>query len=604
MASMPPFEIYAAIPSGLSGDLYVMIQWSSGVSATTFEVRRNNEAIGMTSAAPYYDRDIVAGRTYTYTVRAYNNRGELTRSSTSVTVTVPPRLPKPSVAEMSQTQTSVTLSISAEPIADVTPGTIKLYRNGIDLGVTHSADGSLWTYTDTGLLTHQTYTYTAYVVSNVTNYYSSNRTSIRVFVGREHTAVERQRDYLSMLQQPFTKLCRLRFLNPNGTTAFALDNNPRNRRSKAFIADGSVTANLQNGQRLTATVTLANADGQFDFAYNKIWFGQQIALDEGLVLSNGSEWWRQTGTFVIDNPTEKIDPATRTVTYNLVDKWSDLDGTLDGNLEATYEVAVNSNIFSPVSALLSEDRGNGQVVDHVPPVFTEFYNSMTQTLPDGSTVSMVLSPYTLRVEAGSGTVGGVILGLAGMVNAWVGYDNTGRLRIDPSQDDISDAQKAVLYRFTPEEVTLLGLAYTAQKGEVYNDYIVVGEQLDDYTQPAGRAENYDPKSDTNINLIGRKTVWESASGYGTAQQCMDLAEWKLKRSGVLQKAVSISCSQMMHIDLNSLVEIVRTDKPGSPIERHLIQGYSRPLASSGQMTISAVSVQDFIDATVTEWNGG
>lgn len=173
--------------------------------------------------------------------------------------------------------------------------------------------------------------------------------------------------------------------------------------------------------------------------------------------------------------------------------------------------------------------------------------------------------------------------------------------MEPSQDDILDAQKAVLYRFRPEEVTLLGMAYTIKKEDVYNDYIVVGEQMDDYAQPGGRAQNLDPRSDTNVNMIGRKTKRESASGYATVQQCKDLAEWRLKRSGILQKAVSFSCVQMVHIELNSLVEVVRTDKEGSPTERHLIQGYSRPLAHSGPMTISAVSVNDFPIATITQW---
>ena len=261
----------------------------------------------------------------------------------------------------------------------------------------------------------------------------------------------------------------------------------------------------------------------------------------------------------------------------------------------------NTNIFNPIASLLSEGRGNGRPVDRVAPVFTDYFNSKTQKLPDGSTVNMVLSPYTLTIDGDGGTIGAVILGLGGMVNAWVGYDNTGRLRIEPSQDDIIDAQKAVLYTFTPEEVTLLGMSYTIKKEDLFNDYIVVGEQMDDYSQPGGRAENFDPRSDTNINIIGRKTKRESASGYATVTQCKDLAEWRLKRSGVLQKAVNFSCSQMFHIELNSLVEIVRTDKPGAPTERHLIQGYSRPLATSGAMTITAVSVNDFPIATVSEW---
>lgn len=129
----------------------------------------------------------------------------------------------------------------------------------------------------------------------------------------------------------------------------------------------------------------------------------------------------------------------------------------------------------------------------------------------------------------------------------------------------------------------------------------LSENLAVYAQAAGRAQNLDPASDTNVYIIGRKTYRETASGYYTQTQCKDLAEWKLKRTAVLQKAVSISCTQMFHIVENNLIELTRTDKPGSPTERHLIQGFTRPLTSTGEMTISAVSVADFPIATITGW---
>ena len=118
--------------------------------------------------------------------------------------------------------------------------------------------------------------------------------------------------------------------------------------------------------------------------------------------------------------------------------------------------------------------------------------------------------------------------------------------------------------------------------------------MDDYTQPYGRATNTNPQSDTNVQTIGRKTIRENRAGFATNQQCKDLADWMLKRSSILQKSISISCSQILHINENELVEIVRTDKPGSPVERHLIMGFSRPLNGTEQMTIDAVSVNDLI----------
>lgn len=400
--------------------------------------------------------------------------------------------------------------------------------------------------------------------------------------------------YLDSLRKPFQKLVRLRFLNPDGSTAFALDNDPLNARAGAFLSSGELHCNLQNGQRRTASVTLSNVDQRFDYNINSLWFGQEVALDEGMVLPNGQEIYFQQGIFLLETPKDELRPTERTITYNLVDKWANLDGTLYGNLEGTYEVEEGTNIFQQITSLLLKDRGNGQKVDNITPVYTDYYNGRTQTMPDGTTVAMTNTPYTLRIDSESGTIAEIILGLMEMLNTWVGYDNTGALRVDPSQDDLLDTAKPVAWHFQFEDFSFLGATYTIKNTEVYNDYIVVGEQLDDYTQPYGRATNTNPQSDTNVQTIGRKTIRENRAGFATNQQCQDLADWMMKRSSILQKSISISCSQILHINENELVEIIRTDKLGSPVERHLIMGFSRPLNGTEQMTIDAVSVNDLI----------
>ena len=404
--------------------------------------------------------------------------------------------------------------------------------------------------------------------------------------------------YLSCLEKPFIKLCRLRFLQPDGSIAFALDNNAGNRLSDCFIEDGSLSVNLQNGVRRTCSVSLSNVNGEFDYNVNNIWYGQEIALDEGMILPDGTQFYIQQGVFLVTDPEDSIQPDSRTMSYNLVDKWANLDGTLYGTLETTYEVPLHSNIFAPISGLLADDIGNGRKVDRVPPIYTVYYSGKTQTLPNGTVVSLTSSPYTLTVEGGN-TYADVILGLNAMINGLVGYDATGALRVDASQEDLSDKTKPVAWTFSPERTSLLGMTYNVKNTEVYNDYIVVGEQLDEYTQPMARVQNFDPRSDTNINIIGRKTFREQANGYATDQMCVDLATFRLKRAAVLQKAVSISSSQILHLQENQIVEIIRTDKPGAPVERHLIQGFSRPLASTDSMTISAISVNDFPDLTVS-----
>lgn len=461
-----------------------------------------------------------------------------------------------------------------------------------------SADGVNWT--DTGI-TGQSFT--ARPQTEGVTYYRVSATAVYANLqattysgAAKVTAISE----VSAQRSVHFKICRLRFLNPDGSTAFAVDSNWRNRYSTAFIANGNISVQRQNGVRRTAEVTLDNTSGKFAYGINHLWFGQEVALDEGIMLPNGTGLYRQQGIFLLQTPKETVATNGTTVQFQLIDKWAYLDGTLGGNLETTYTAAPGSSIYGAISAMLAEDRGNGQPIDSVTPVYTTYYDGKTQELPDGTTALLTDTPYTLNVEPG--TKASVILELASMLNAWVGYDASGALRIDPSQDDVLDSDKPIAWRFSEEETELLGMTYTSQNTDVYNDIIVVGEALEDGTQPAARAQDLDGASPVNIHMIGRKTKRIQAAGYGTQTMCRDRAVWELKRQSVMRNAVTVSCQQILQIDENQIITIVRTDKPGSPEERHLVLGFTRPLVGTENMTINCVSVNDMPTATVVNWN--
>lgn len=176
-------------------------------------------------------------------------------------------------------------------------------------------------------------------------------------------------EYLSALKNPFKKLAKIEFLQPDNSVAFSLDNNYQRgyntlHDSRAFIQSGSLNVSLQNGQRRTATVTLANIDNAYDYSINKIWFGQRIRLSMGLILPDGTDFYLPQGVFYVNAPNNVYSPSERTVTLNLVDKWSYLDGSLFGNLENTYQIpatdgagtSTNTNIFRAMSSILQLSR--------------------------------------------------------------------------------------------------------------------------------------------------------------------------------------------------------------------------------------------------------
>ena len=413
------------------------------------------------------------------------------------------------------------------------------------------------------------------------------------------SAVTPQRflQYLSAVQGEFKKLARLDFLQPDGSLAFSIDNNQRNTRSSAFIQDGSISVNLQNGMRRQANITLSNLDGAYDYNVNKVWFGQQIRLMEGLILPDGSDFYLPQGVFYVKDPEEAFLPGQRMARYNLVDKWAYLDGTLFGNLEGWALIEMGDDIFNAISQLLLRDRGNGQPIDNVPPIFTTYYNGKTVTLPSGQTAPWTNTPYTARFDNRSNTIATLLLELNKMLVGWIGYDQTGHLRVDAAYEDILDADKPVQWSFSPEAVNFLGATYSVKNSEMFNDIIVNGTALDENHVPSGRAVNQDPSSDTNIDLLGLRTKVFEETYYYADEQCQELAEWYLKQNSVLKKSVTIQSSQLFHLVENELVTITRTDKPGNPVERHLVMGFTRPIAENGEMTLDCTSVNDFPTAS-------
>lgn len=431
-------------------------------------------------------------------------------------------------------------------------------------------------------------------------------------------------EYLDAVKKPFLKLAKLEFLQPDNSVAFVLDNNPKRfratpRDSRAFIQSGSLSVSMQNGQRRKATITLSNVDGEFDYAVNKVWFGQRLRLQMGLVLPDGTEFYLPQGVFYIKEPKNEIKPNSRQITYNLVDKWTYLDGSLMGRLPYSYQIPQfvdndetkgATNIFNAMTASIQMDKftlkersGDSQkMLDNVTPIYTNYYNdkpNVTYKKADGTEVSVsVLSlPFSITKAAGE-TVADVLLELNRAIVGWIGYDPTGALRVEAAEEDIRDGDKPIQWVFTPENSQLLELSETIKNGDVYNDIIVVGEGVDDY-QVYARAQNFDSSSETNIDLIGLRTYKEERADFWNKTQCVAYAKYLIKKKTILQKSITITSSQLFHLQENGIVQVVRSDKEGSPVEMHLINSFTIPLAETGQMTINCTSINDFDNFTIT-----
>ena len=400
-------------------------------------------------------------------------------------------------------------------------------------------------------------------------------------------------EYLYTLKTNYRPAIKIEWVNNDGSSYGEITN--------SYVdMSGTVSVSMENGTRRTADIELDNSSGEFSVDVYNLWYGKMVKLWMGVYLSDGSPYYFPQGVFYVNSVEESNTPLQRTVSLHLIDKWCFLDGTMWGNLDGIYIVPVGSNIYDALTKLLKTSRFTGEnvdeagepqtnAVDPIMPNLSSYY--LTKTYKDGETTyNAIDTPYEIRMEYGK-TYADILLEFATILGAYIYYDVDGRLTIEPTQDDIVDSSKPILWTFTPNEQEFLSEDSSHDFGTFYNDIIVIGYTTNG-KQAKGRAQNKNTASPTSIPIVGIKTYppYED-SAYYTDEQCNELAEYYLKRQTIKQRSVQISSAPMFHLRENRLIECVRPYTMEK--EALLISGYDLPIGTTGTMSITATSVNEF-----------
>lgn len=400
-------------------------------------------------------------------------------------------------------------------------------------------------------------------------------------------------EYLYTLKTNYRPAIKIEWVNNDGSSYGEITN--------SYVdMSGTVSVSMENGTRRTADIELDNSSGEFSVDVYNLWYGKMVKLWMGVYLSDGSPYYFPQGVFYVNSVEESNTPLQRTVSLHLIDKWCFLDGTMWGNLDGIYIVPNGSNIYDALTKLLKTSRFTGEnvdeagepqgnAVDPIMPNLSSYY--LTKTYKDGETTyNAIDTPYEIRMEYGK-TYADILLEFATILGAYIYYDVDGRLTIEPTQDDIVDSSKPILWTFTPNEQEFLSEDSSHDFGTFYNDIIVIGYTTNG-KQAKGRAQNKNTASPTAVQIVGIKTYppYEDTAYY-TDEQCNELAEYYLKRQTIKQRSVQISSAPMFHLRENRLIECVRPYTMEK--EALLISGYDLPIGTTGTMSITATSVNEF-----------
>lgn len=410
--------------------------------------------------------------------------------------------------------------------------------------------------------------------------------------------------YIEIVAKNHKPAIKIEWLNTDESINFDFTN-------ALYNINVDLNVNYQNGSRRACTFTINNERNRFPIDFNNIWIGQKFKLWLGIYIDDETPYYLPQGVFYVSNPTETYNPTTRTITINGVDKWAYLDGTLFGKLTGTYQTNIDVNLYDALRKLLRlsryensfvETNNLSEMIDPVQPKLSPYFLAKTTEviINNVKTTKYVWEcPYTATVERGK-TYADIILEYATILCAHVYYDVNGRLVLEPmidTADDITDTNKEILWNYSVDEQTFLGLTQTFNFDKVYNDFIVLGNITNGY-QFKGRVQNRNPMSNTCVQRIGLKTKEPYEDNqYVSDEQCIELAKYYAKIDTILQKSGDIDSVALYHLDVNKLVT-VSTPNNNMSKELFLVTGFS--LSTSGKMSVNVTSVNILKDFSVVE----
>ena len=134
---------------------------------------------------------------------------------------------------------------------------------------------------------------------------------------------------------------------------------------------GSIVTNNGQGTRRSCSLTLINVDKKYTLTENNFfWFNRKFRLYKGITDGNSIFWFTQ-GVFITQSAS--MDSTNKTVSIQGVDKYAQLDGTLNvlqaDQFDTVFEVG--STINNVVRDILMLDIGNGRPLDPIEPIIDE-----------------------------------------------------------------------------------------------------------------------------------------------------------------------------------------------------------------------------------------
>ena len=345
--------------------------------------------------------------------------------------------------------------------------------------------------------------------------------------------------YYSALSSPFkSQRLRVELLDHMENTLYRIEQDIDSSDA------GKIVNNNTQGTRRSFSFNLVNLGGIYNLLdEDTFWFNRKFRVYLGIVYEDDCFWFSK-GVYITQNA--NLDSITKTVSLNGVDKYAQLDGTLNvlqaDEMDTVFEVG--AKISNVIRDILMMNIGNDMVLDPIEPIID----------PDIGE-QRLYKEFTM--SAGS-YYGDFLTEVMTSFGCDIFYDTLGRLTVRRVFNDDRPywyAFKAPAYEFNDEVWGYIAPSISIDMNGV--NKIIVSTENVNYPNVSETAINNNPRSPLCASKIGRRTLPENGGiiyislGDETIDtpetKCREYAEYRLMQETCLALEANFQCPPLYHL---------------------------------------------------------
>ena len=302
-----------------------------------------------------------------------------------------------------------------------------------------------------------------------------------------------------------------------------------------------------------------------------LWYGKKIRYDMGF-LWNGSPFYLERGTYIIDGFDMVHGIDQKNITYKLRDKFCRYSGTT-GTLEVGYEIPVGTPIEEVIGGLQNLSSVDCTVNDLKPYIID-------------SSLAGFVTQATIRVDAG-GKISDIYEQLATQMSAEYYYNTTGSLCFYPINESLNDIDKPIIWRYAEKDIQRLNFK---SEEEIINVVKVIGDNVDGKIYSAV-IKNDNLNSPINVYYIKERFAPPiSNANIWSDEMATDLAKYELRKKTIIPLKQNIEVPYNPMLLVNNLIEIYNQDL-NITNQRFLINAVSHT-SNNATMSLEIINIDE------------